>query len=77
MKPPKQTKPPIAGAKREWAAKRRGGVRSAATSKDPRHENDFQEAGQHQAGGEDGRGRPAAKPEPSDAEREAISTETH
>jgi hypothetical protein len=48
-------------------------VRSASTSKKPRHENDVQEAGQNQAGGEEGRGRPAAKPEPSDAERETIS----
>ena len=54
----------------------RAGVRSAATSKEPRHENDVQEAGQNQAGGEEGRGRPAAKPEPSDAEREAISRAT-
>ena len=51
-------------------------MRSAATSKEPRHENDVQEAGQNQAGGEEGRGRPATKPEPSDAEREAISRAT-
>ena len=76
MKPPKQPKPPIAGAKHEWAANVRAGVRSASTSKKPRHENDVQEAGQNQAGGEEGRGRPAAKPEPSEAEREAISRAT-
>jgi hypothetical protein len=76
MKPPKQPKTPIAGAKHEGAANVRAGVRSAATSKKPRHENDGQEAGPNQAGGEEGRGRPAAKPEPSDAEREAISRAT-
>ena len=55
----------------------RAGVRSAAPSKDPRHENDVQEASQNQAGGEEGRGRPAAKPEPSDAEREANGNYRH
>ena len=54
----------------------RAGVRSAAPSKKPRHENAVQEAGPNQAGGEEGRGRPAAKPEPSDAEREAIRRAT-
>jgi hypothetical protein len=34
MKPPKQTKTPIAGAKHEGAANVRAGVRSAATSKE-------------------------------------------
>ena len=42
MIPPKQTKTPIAGAKHEWAANVRAGVRSAATSKEPRHENAVQ-----------------------------------
>jgi len=76
MKPPKQTKTPIAGAKHEWAANVRAGVRSAATSKEPRHDNAVPEAGQNQAGGEEGRGRSAAKPEPSEAEREAINRAT-
>ena len=41
---------------------RSAGARSVPTPKELRHENDLQEAGRNQAGGEEGRGRPAAKP---------------